>query len=166
MIGLALCRHRHCKAPKGQIVINLGIVAGLSALLIAQRDGAFLALEGSWQVYLDVIGVFVVVWSLAQSWRSRAVSSAFADIGYPLYVSHIGIVTARVGVFSGWGWSPVFMAVLVDITIVLVARVIHLSVEKPTHQLRHEWARRLFNLARISLSCLAVSVETADQVET
>jgi peptidoglycan/LPS O-acetylase OafA/YrhL len=93
--------------------------------------------------FLGVIALFCVVWAVGERVRRHPVSDLVADISYPLYVVHPVLGYAMLSVLASRGIpAPVGVPVTMAVA-VLAAWALHRLVEKPTHRLGQQWARRL-----------------------
>jgi peptidoglycan/LPS O-acetylase OafA/YrhL len=112
-----------------------------------------------WPVTLSYgvgIVVFLLLARFAQKWRGNRVMDFGARISFPIYVVHPILGFALLWVLTKAGvWWPVSLLIAIA-TAVLVAWLIHIAVEQPTHRLGQRWARALRARAARSGSAPAV----------
>lgn len=93
--------------------------------------------------FLGAALVFVALWAFAGRWGGSRVTSALADVSYPLYVVHPVLGYALIATLTSRD-VPAAVAVLAAALAALgAAWVLHRTVEVPTHRVGRRWARRL-----------------------
>ncbi len=93
--------------------------------------------------YLVTIAVFIAVWRFAGSRLNGPVLRWLAAISYPLYVVHLMVGWVVIlGLVSVGLPLPVAQVTAISI-VLLLAWLLHISVEAPTHRIGRRWARHL-----------------------
>lgn len=138
-IGVAI--HYNFKGRlSGEGLAILGPVL-FAVFVVAMASGASTrGVSLLWNYALAAI-IFLTAAVFARNWRSNPVLEFFADISYPLYVSHglFGYALMRVALDSG---LPSGVAVLLAIVgAIVLAWAMHIAVEEPTHRLGKKLAK-------------------------
>ncbi|MDB5416580.1 MAG: acyltransferase 3 [Rubritepida sp.] len=132
-IGVVYNFH-HNKRISGRMAVMLG-----SALFMAFAE-CWLTKEGGPRRLLMIAYfisqiVFLVSYLLKDKFKPFAVTRWLSAISYPLYVVHgvLGSVVANLANQRGVDWLPAIL--LAFVVVIIAAWLIHVAVEKPSHQL-------------------------------
>jgi peptidoglycan/LPS O-acetylase OafA/YrhL len=118
--------------------------------------------------YGCALGVFLAASAFPEMFSRGKVWKFFADISYPLYVSHAVLGYVALRLLVGAGINPSVSIVIASTGAVSVAWIIHVFVEQPTHSFGRRSAQRaqdnLTRLARRTPN--SVLVEAAPALST
>ena len=127
-IGITFNLH-HCKSITSAHLSLSSLILLFTFLSVCVRDG----LSSISISYLFAFSVFSILYSFAPAWNGGKIVKFLADISYPLYAVHasFGYIGMRILIENGIN-SLIALAAMIIMSL-LLAWIMHLIVERPTH---------------------------------
>jgi peptidoglycan/LPS O-acetylase OafA/YrhL len=125
----AYWREGDLSTPKAVIVATM--LLGLFFCLVQWGPHKGIAIHAG--SYVAAVVTFLLF--AAYKWKAGRIMTFLASISYPLYASHIAMGYAIIAIALQFGASPKLAISLAFISAIVLAYVLHLLVEVPTHRL-------------------------------
>ena len=146
MVGVALSRHVRGRDSPWLLTVAIGVLASVTFFTMTQPGLGILGADLSTNyrlTYLAVIPIFVAIWIWGPKLNWGPAGGFFANISYSLYVSHLAVSLSVILVLIALGWAPLLATVAGFAAATVVAWLLHIAVEVPTHRLGRKLTRKL-----------------------
>lgn len=130
-MGILFNYHHRKMIDTKTILIALAVMA-IAFVYTAKRQHLYTQVPAS---YMSTLLAFTILYFFAKEWTGGPIIKFFAKISYPLYVSHAALGYTGMAFMISLGLSPVTSLVLQIAISTVIAIIIHVLVENPTHNL-------------------------------
>lgn len=141
LIGVVLASYRRGNFGSREAGLLYGFLVAMHVLLMHTSILAQTPLKFKITSVVSIL-FFTMIWAISENWRQNRVSKFLADISYPLYVAHPVLGYALLSVLVAGGMSPAIAVLVATVAAILVAWLLHVAIEKPTHRHGRKWALR------------------------